>query len=115
MNIQAEEQARCVILRPQGSRSDSANAASVKSVLLDRLETQQQTVILDLNEIEFMDSSGLGVIVSTLKRISGTKRLILCGLQPAVTRLFSVTRIDKVFEIATRRDEAITLAKIPQP
>jgi anti-sigma B factor antagonist len=57
---------------------------------------------MDLSDLEFMDSTGLGVLIGCLKRLKeadGT--LVLTNLRPAVARVFEVTGLDRIFTIRT--------------
>jgi anti-sigma B factor antagonist len=61
---------------------------------------------MDLASVTFMDSSGLGAMVAALKSLDG-RRLELCGLTGAVDKVFTLTRMDKVFVIHVDADQAI--------
>ncbi len=65
-------------------------------------------VVFDMSNTEFVDSSGLGAIVSILKRMHEVKGdLKLCGLKKPVRALFELVRMHRVFEIFNTREEAI--------
>lgn len=80
---------------------DMMTAPSLKNALYDLLDSGVADIILDLNELGFMDSSGLGVLIGTLRRImmegSGSLRLV-CD-RDNILKLFYITGLDKVFEI----------------
>jgi anti-sigma B factor antagonist len=61
-------------------------------------------VLLDLSEVEFLDSSGLGAVVAARKLLGKRNRLALAGLQPAVEKVLRLTHMDKVFPIYTTTD-----------
>jgi anti-sigma B factor antagonist len=68
----------------------------------------RKTVVLDLSKVEFIDSTGLSVLLNGLRRITRADgRLILVCENPTVLRLFEITRLDSTFEIVATRDEAI--------
>jgi anti-sigma B factor antagonist len=56
-------------------------------------------VVLDLGQVDFVDSSGLGAIVAVMKFLAPGLRLELAALQPNVSRVFHLTRMDTVFTI----------------
>jgi anti-sigma B factor antagonist len=56
--------------------------------------------------VDFIDSSGLGAIVSALKTIGRNGDLVLCGIKETVMSLFRLTRMDRVFRIFTDQGEA---------
>jgi anti-sigma B factor antagonist len=94
------------------SRLDAANASLLKSKLLSYIGPEQPTIILDLSEVQSMDSSALWAIIGALKSVAADKQLVLCGVQQAVERLFTITRMNKVFTVFPTSDEAVkTLQK----
>jgi anti-sigma B factor antagonist len=66
------------------------------------------SVVLDLAKVEFIDSTGLGAILSVLKRMPKGSELLVCRLNEAVTNMFMLTRMDRVFTICKTVDEAVT-------
>ncbi|WP_433966392.1 STAS domain-containing protein [Tunturiibacter gelidiferens] len=63
--------------------------------------------ILDLTEVPYMDSAGLGLIVSHYVRCQGRGvRLVLAGVSPRVLQLFEMTRVDKFFPKVSSVEEA---------
>lgn len=63
--------------------------------------------MLDLSEVDFIDSSGLGAIVSSLKAVGKQGNLIICGIGETVLSLFRLTRMDRVFQIVSSPEEAV--------
>lgn len=64
-------------------------------------------LILDLAEVEFMDSSALGALLTTTRLLESTGgALRLVALTPAVRTLFELVRLHRVFEIMNDRAEA---------
>ncbi|WP_298680072.1 STAS domain-containing protein [uncultured Lentibacter sp.] len=68
-------------------------------------------VILDLSEVGFIDSSGLGAVVAVMKLMGNTKRLDLAGLTPTVAKVFRLTRMDSIFTIHDTVDDVTKLYK----
>ena len=67
------------------------------------IESGHPLIALDLSEVDFIDSSGLGAIVSVLKQLDGRGDLVIVGAKPAVMNLFRLTRMDKVFRMYRAR------------
>jgi anti-sigma B factor antagonist len=65
------------------------------------------SLVLDLAKVEFIDSTGLGAILSVLKRMPKGSELLVCRLNEAVTNMFMLTRMDRVFTICKTVDEAV--------
>jgi anti-sigma B factor antagonist len=63
-------------------------------------------VVLDLGQVTFVDSSGLGAIVAVMKSMGDGRRLDLASLTPDVAKVFRLTRMDTVFLIHADLDRA---------
>jgi anti-sigma B factor antagonist len=59
-------------------------------------------VILDMSRVNFLDSSGLGAVVASMKALAPERKLELSGLTPTVQKVFRLTRMDSVFIIHDR-------------
>ncbi len=96
-----------VLVRPQNAivcLQGHLNAANT-STLQERLATAllceiNATLLVDMSEVESLDSAGLMVLVSTLtlaQRLN--KRFSLCAVSPSIRIIFELTQLDRVFEI----------------
>lgn len=73
-----------------------------------RREENADTVILDLSEVPYMDSSGLGSLVSTyVSRQKAGKRVALAGVNERVYRLFEITKVESLFLIFETIEQAV--------
>ena len=100
MNILMEKRDGKTVLSLKEERVDAHNAAALKDRLLKALEEEDRALVIDLSQVQFIDSSGLGALLSGYKnanlRASG---FALVGLQPLVKSMFELTRLHRVFEI----------------
>jgi anti-sigma B factor antagonist len=65
-------------------------------------------LVLDLTGVEFIDSTGLSVLLNALRRLTRRQgALALVCTNPTVLRLFEITRLDSTFDIVATRDEAL--------
>jgi anti-sigma B factor antagonist len=65
-------------------------------------------IIVDLDGVDFLDSTGLGVLVGALKRVrSNDGELALVCTQPRIRKVFEVTGLTKVFSLFDSVDEAV--------
>jgi anti-sigma B factor antagonist len=79
-----------------------------------RREQNAQTVILDFSQVPYIDSSGLGSLVSAyVSRQKSGRRVALTGVNEPVLRLFEVTRTDSLFLIFPTIDAAIAALTSP--
>ncbi|SMQ85510.1 anti-sigma B factor antagonist [Devosia lucknowensis] len=88
-----------LIVRVLERRLDASKAPSFKEHMSASLGGDVNRLVLDLGQVEFIDSSGLGVIVSVLKRLGPSGSLAIASANSAVRRLFSLTRMDRVFTL----------------
>ena len=87
------------LIAVEASRIDAAAAIQFKDGLRELTADGPTRVILDLSEVSFLDSSGLGAVVAAMKQIGDGRRLELAGLTPNVEKVFHLTRMDTVFTI----------------
>lgn len=73
-----------------------------------RREETAPSVILDLSEVPYIDSSGLGSLVSAyVSRQKAGRRVALSGVNPRVLRLFEITKVESLFLIFPTLEEAV--------
>jgi len=90
---------------------DVYTAPALRERLDQEIERGQHDLVVDLSDVTFMDSTGLGVLVGRLKLIrvhEGAMRLV-CA-HDRVLKVFTITGLDKVFEIYPTIDEALAAA-----
>ncbi|WP_298440220.1 STAS domain-containing protein [uncultured Ferrimonas sp.] len=95
-----------VVVRLQEKRLDAASAPKFKSAIESELTKDEKRIVLDLSEVTFMDSSGLGAVVAVLKQLNGGEIRVV-GLQKAVKELFRLTRMDRIFQCHETVDSAM--------
>ncbi|MCH9670763.1 MAG: STAS domain-containing protein [Gammaproteobacteria bacterium] len=96
-----------LVLKVCDSRVDAHNAAEFKSTVAEFVSNGNNKIALDLSEVEFIDSSGLGAIVAGLKAVGREGSFSIFGLQSATLSMFRMTRMDKVFQIFESESEAL--------
>ncbi|WP_457798007.1 STAS domain-containing protein [Methylocystis sp. S23] len=97
-----------VVIAVKEERLDAHNSSELKERILRTLEEGGRHLIVDLADVKFIDSSGLGALLSGYKNASqrsGT--LVLSGLQRRVLSMFELTRLNRVFEIYPRLQDAL--------
>lgn len=73
-----------------------------------RREESAHTVIVDLSEVPYVDSAGLGLLVSAyVARQKTGRRMVLTGINSRVQRLFEITRVNELFLIFSSAQEAV--------
>ncbi|MEM9582903.1 MAG: STAS domain-containing protein [Pseudomonadota bacterium] len=107
MNLRKDITNGVLVLTPDSERIDAASAIYLKDQFRDATAATDCRVVIDLAEVNFMDSSGLGAMVSALKLLKGRK-LELAGLTPVVEKVFKLTRMDQVFIIHPDLNSALS-------
>ena len=111
MNLTSRTEDSLQIVAVSETRIDAAVAIDFKEAMRNETESGSSTVVLDLSNVEFIDSSGLGAIVATMKQLGRERKLALAGLTPNVDKVFRLTRMDSVFPLFSTLDGALDQLK----
>ncbi len=96
-----------LVVRVEDSRIDAAGAVAFKDEMMAFSSAPQTRIILDLQHVEFLDSSGLGAVVAVIKAYGADTTLELAALNPIVEKILRLTRMDEVFRIHNSADTAL--------
>jgi anti-sigma B factor antagonist len=100
MNLNLEKINDCSVLIIQEERIDAHNSGELKEYILHLIEEGENTIIVQLEKVRFIDSSGLGALLSGYKNTAAKSgKLALSNVQPQVLSMFELTRLNRVFEI----------------
>ena len=88
-------------------RFDASVSPDLKQFVLDLVGEGKNRIVIDLEAVEFIDSSGLGSLVGVLKGIGADGQLAVCNVQAQAKALFKLTRMDRVLNIHDSRDAAV--------
>lgn len=106
MNIKQEKERDYLILTVAEERIDAHNSIELKEVLQKMIEQGEINIVVKLSQVRFIDSSGLGALLSGFKNVAARSgRLVLSNIQSQVLSMFELTRLNRVFEIYTDIDE----------
>ena len=84
------------------------NRQELKQKVLERLDSGERKFLIDFSNTGYIDSSGLGVLVSLSKKIREQGgELRLANLNEDLKTLFELTKLDTLFHISNSRDEAL--------
>jgi len=107
MQIEGKKIGDLLVVTPLEKRLDASSAVDFKGKIVDWINAGNNRIVLDLSQVDFVDSSGLGVIVSCLKTLGGSGDLMICGIKETVMSLFQLTRMNRVFQIFPSQAEAL--------
>jgi anti-sigma B factor antagonist len=97
MQIEKVLNGKVLILTVVEPRIDGRNGIAIKEAVGRTVEEGHRCILLDLAKVSFIDSTGLGALVSALKMVGRDGQFAVAGLTDAVGSLFKLTRMDKVF------------------
>ncbi len=79
---------------------DINTVRQLKEVLTSITEEKKENIKIDANKLEYIDSTGLGVLIGTLKKLKEEdKNLIISNIKPNIMKLLKITGLDKIFII----------------
>ena len=107
MQMTASEAGDALVVSVAEDRIDAAVAVRFKDMMRELTDHPAERVVLDLTAVEFLDSSGLGAVVGSMKQLGRGRTLDLAGLSPTVDKVFRMTRMDSVFRIYGNVENAL--------
>jgi anti-sigma B factor antagonist len=96
-----------LVVKPTRPRLDASEATNFRTHLGRAIDGGCAKIVLNLSQVEFIDSSGLGAIISGLKALGSYDRFLLCEIKESALTTFKLTRLDRVFPIFATEDEAL--------
>jgi anti-anti-sigma factor len=93
------------VIQPSGIL-DGVSANQLRREITDVVESGADIVLVDFQDITFMNSTGLGALVATLRAVrSAGSELFICSINEQVQMIFQLTKMDRIFKSFTNRDE----------
>ncbi len=107
LGLDVKERNGWAVLSVQGE-VDVYTAPQFREQLIQLVDQGQRSILVDLEGVEFLDSTGLGVLVGGLKRLrSHDGDLLLVCTQSRILKVFEITGLTKVFDIYDSVDAAV--------
>lgn len=107
MQLERQNYGEAILIKVNEPRIDAAVAIQFKDSIRELAGDAPARVVLDLQKVEFLDSSGLGAVVAAMKQLGPDRKLELAGLTKTVQKVFRLTRMDTVFKIHNNTGEAL--------
>lgn len=111
MEITRRENNNIVLLDINGE-IDLYNAPEIKDVIAKLIEEQKYCIIINLEKVSYIDSSGIGALISSLsnlKKYQGGLKII--NVSGSVRKVFELTKLTSFFEIYDNEADAIAAFK----
>lgn len=116
MNMETKQENGILIVKPLEKSIEAVNSKEFKGKVCDLISQGNKNIILNLSQVEFIDSSGLGGLISILKLLASSQgRIVICEAQEQARRVFNLTRLDHVFQLFSTEKEALNSLEIPNP
>lgn len=100
MQICVAESNGAAVVKPNSERVDMQVAGEFRTAMLDLIDVGHDRLVVDLSDVNFIDSSGLGALVTALKKLRTRKAdgdIRLANVQPSVVALLEIIRLHRVF------------------
>lgn len=113
MEITDRQEGDVIVLTLNG-RLDLASGAKMKEIAKKHFANNKTSLLLNLSGVEFVNSSGLGSLVSIMKEVRVLKgRLSLSNLDQFVQELLDITQLSQIFEVFPTEEEALASHRTP--
>jgi anti-anti-sigma factor len=105
------QERQVILFKPQGSK-DLQVGKALSEKMAGVIPQPDQLWVIDLAEVEFMDSSGLVPLIQALKAVRENGcRLVLCNVQAPVRLILELTHLDSVFEIVENYEDIFSSSR----
>ncbi len=108
--IKVEEQIGGVIITAKGQFVGGEETDELKNVLNQFGDKDGSKVVLNLNDVSYLNSTALGVLISAHAHyVKKEGKIVLCNVSKSLENIFVITKLTLVFDIAETLEEAISL------
>lgn len=111
LNYSETQHDMILVLEITEQRLEASNAPDLRDLLVGRIEAGADQIVLDLRQVNFIDSSALGALIGGVKKMRGLGTLALSGANGPVLQLLKLTRMDKVFPLYSSISDAVAELK----
>jgi anti-sigma B factor antagonist len=112
MKLKTSQHGGITVIALQGNLMGGPDASSINSKLHELVDAGKRHVVIDLQGVEFVNSSGLSILiggVSTMKNAGGS--LTFANASDKIAGLITITKLDQLFRLFRSVDAAVTAAK----
>ena len=116
LRLETSDQNGTTVLSAYGE-IDVATAPQLRQQIVEIASSSSAPLVIDLEGVDFLDSTGLGVLVSGLKRFRTLgSDVLLVATRPRILKVFEITGLTQVFSIHATVDDAVSAAATgPRP
>lgn len=115
LSLELSDHDGVVVIAAQGE-IDLGSAPRLRDLAVSRLMAGDRSLVIDLTEVDFLDSTGLGTLVAVLKRARSLgAELGLVISRERILKVFELTGLTATFTIQPDVDRAVAAARSPNP
>lgn len=104
MELRVSKLGEVRIIEIQG-KFDIESTEEFETLFQKQMETNPSIIAIDMNKLEYIDSSGIGTLIKSLNTIKNNKgSLILVGLNHMILNVFKLAKLDMFFQIMSNED-----------
>jgi anti-sigma B factor antagonist len=107
MNFETQSIGNVLVVTLLDRRLDASVSTQFKEDIQAMIAQGTHHILLDFGQVDFIDSSFLGTLVSLLKSLHGKGELAVCSLNNNIHSMFKLTRMDKIFTIGADKNIAL--------
>jgi anti-sigma B factor antagonist len=107
LKIRHRIEGNTLVVKILAARLDAESAPEIKRRIGDWIRSGHRRLVLDVADVEFIDSSGLHTLVFALKQLGSYQDLAISGPRDALLNMFKLTRLYKIFNIFSDSHQAI--------
>ena len=107
MKLDHKREKAAVVVRPRERAINAAVVLDFKNQMIKLVEEGNADFVINLTDVEVIDSSGLGALVSVMKRVGKNGEIKLSNARENIRSLFELTRLDKVFHFYHSEEDAV--------
>ena len=105
METNFDEENNFWVFLPKGDL-DIYNSKEFKNQVTNKFNEKNQDILIDGKDLDYLDSTGLGALISILKTVKDTNyKIYIENIKPNIRKLFYITELDKLFIIRGEKDE----------
>lgn len=107
MSVTTREHGNFAIVVVTG-RLDTEDTQGLEQTVIDALEAGKKGMVFDFSELDYINSSGLRVLVMAYQRLKKADGVVaVCGLKDYILEVFEISGYDKLFTLCAQVDEAL--------
>ena len=108
MRLENKESRGYVVVKPLDARFDATKASELKDVIRKFVKSGKHAFLMNLSKLLYMDSRGLGVIISIKEMLEKENSyIVLCGAKGTVANTLRITRMEFIFKIFETEEDAL--------